>query len=79
MPEHPLSPIFEPKLPIKLAVPDSTPILSVNASIVTGNVAKLEREVNASNKALDTLESGETSKRIFSLENRTIYKPKMYE
>ena len=64
MPEHPLSPIFEPKLPIKLAVPDSTPILSVNASIVTGNVAKLEREVNASNKALDTLESGETSKRI---------------
>ena len=31
------------------------------------------------NKALDTLESGETSKRIFSLENRTIYKPKMYE
>ena len=54
MPEHPLSPIFEPKLPIKLAVPDSTPILSVNTSIVTGNVAKLEREVNASNKALDT-------------------------
>ena len=29
MPEHPLSPIFEPKLPIKLAVPDSTPILSI--------------------------------------------------
>ena len=42
-------------------------------------IDNMDARMNMFNKALDTLESGETSKRIFSLENRTIYKPKMYE
>ena len=30
-------------------------------------------------KALETVEYGKFTKRVFSLENRALYKPKMYE
>lgn len=42
-------------------------------------IDNMDARMNMFNKALATLEPGETSKRIFSLENRTVYKPKMYE
>ena len=35
--------------------------------------------MNMMDKLLDTVEPGEFSKRLFSLENRMFYKPKMYD
>lgn len=42
-------------------------------------IDNMDARMNMFNKALETIEPGETSKRVFSLENRTVYKPKMYD
>lgn len=42
-------------------------------------IDNMDARMNMFNKALENLEFGETSKRVFALENRTVYKPKMYE
>lgn len=39
----------------------------------------LDARINMFDKALDQVEPGEYSKRVFALENRMIYKPKMYD
>ncbi len=42
-------------------------------------IDNIDARMNMLNKALEQVEPGDYSKRIFALENRTIYKPKMYE
>ena len=42
-------------------------------------IDNIDARMNMFDKALDQVEPGEYSKRVFALENRTIYKPKMYE
>jgi Predicted HD-superfamily hydrolase len=42
-------------------------------------IDNLDARLNMFDKALENVEAGEFSKRVFALENRTIYKPKMYE
>lgn len=42
-------------------------------------IDNIDARMNMFDKALDQVETGEYTKRIFALENRTIYKPKMYE
>ena len=42
-------------------------------------IDNIDARMNMFDKALDQVNAGEYSKRIFALENRTIYKPKMYE
>lgn len=42
-------------------------------------IDNIDARMNMFDKALDQTETGEYSKRIFALENRMIYKPKMYE
>lgn len=42
-------------------------------------IDNIDARMHMFDKALDQVEPGEYSKRIFALENRTIYKPKMYE
>lgn len=42
-------------------------------------IDNIDARINMFDKALEQVEPGEYSKRIFALENRMIYKPKMYE
>lgn len=42
-------------------------------------IDNMDARMNMFDKTLETLEAGETSKRVFSLDNRMIYKPKMYD
>jgi len=42
-------------------------------------IDNIDARMNMFEKVLENTESGEYSKRVFALENRTIYKPKMYE
>jgi len=42
-------------------------------------IDNIDARMNMFDKALDQVEAGDYSKRIFALENRSIYKPKMYE
>ena len=42
-------------------------------------IDNIDARINMFDKALENVELGDYSKRIYALENRTIYKPKMYE
>lgn len=42
-------------------------------------IDNMDARINMLNKALEQVEPGEYSKRVFALENRSIYKPKMYD
>ncbi len=42
-------------------------------------IDNIDARINMFDKALENVELGDYSKRIYDLENRTIYKPKMYE
>ena len=42
-------------------------------------IDNIDARMNMLNKALEQVEPGDYSKRVYALENRTIYKPKMYE
>lgn len=42
-------------------------------------IDNIDARINMFDKALEQVEPGEYSKRVFALENRMIYKPKMYE
>lgn len=42
-------------------------------------IDNMDARIQMFDKVLQQTESGEYSKRVFSLENRTVYKPKMYE
>lgn len=42
-------------------------------------IDNMDARINMFDKALEQVESGEYSKRVFALENRMVYKPKMYE
>lgn len=42
-------------------------------------IDNIDARMNMFDKALENVEYGDYSKRVFALENRTIYKPKMYE
>ncbi|MEG0368317.1 MAG: HD domain-containing protein [Coprobacillus sp.] len=42
-------------------------------------IDNMDARINMFDKALESVDYGEYSKRIFALENRMIYKPKMYE
>ena len=42
-------------------------------------IDNIDARMNMFDKALETVEPGEYTKRVFALENRSIYKPKMYD
>ena len=39
----------------------------------------MDARINMFDKAIEGVDYGDYSKRIFALENRMVYKPKMYE
>lgn len=42
-------------------------------------IDNIDARINMFNKAIEQVDAGETSKRVFALENRMVYKPKMYD
>ena len=42
-------------------------------------IDNIDARIHMIDKALDMVEPGDFSKRVFALENRTMYKPKMYK
>lgn len=57
-----------------------SPVLpQIREAEVVHFIDNLDARMNMFDKALENVEPGEYSKRIFALENRSIYKPKMYD
>lgn len=57
-----------------------SPVLpQVREAEIVSLIDNIDARMNMMDKLLETVEPGEFSKRLFSLENRMFYKPKMYE
>jgi 3'-5' exoribonuclease len=56
-----------------------SPVLpQIREAEIVSFIDNIDARMNMIDKLLDTIEPGEFSKRVFSLENRAFYKPKMY-
>lgn len=57
-----------------------SPVLpQIREAEIVHMIDNMDARIQMFDKALSQTEAGEFSKRVFALENRTIYKPKMYE